>query len=71
MFQSHKTATGRKRFKRYFTGREQNGKGSWQRESQISDEQLSAKWCEAHGHRVPEGWDACVTCGAPINPKEE
>lgn len=66
MFQSHKTVTGRKRYKRYFTGKGP-GKGSDRRDTQVSEEQFSNNWCQTFGHRPVAG--VCRTCGATT--KEE
>lgn len=63
MFQSHKTITGRKRFKRYFTGHDNGkpGKGSWRRDTEVAEEQFANNWCQTFGHRWFEA--VCKTCG--------
>jgi hypothetical protein len=60
-----------KKFKRYFTGHDngKSGKGDWQREAQISDQEISKNWCRTFGHKrlvTPElcyGTWRCLDCG--------
>lgn len=62
-----------KKFKRYFTGAAnstgKSGKGSWQRDADVPDQQVSDNWCAAFGHR--RLGDKCVTCGTPLTRQQE
>lgn len=79
MFESHKTATGRKKFKRYFTGHDNGkpGKGSWQRDKQVAEDTVRINWCRTfHGDKYWSfqlDWcEKCHTTGAELyHSKEE